>query len=51
MYLCIFPSTVAEITRAKLLAKLIAADPAMKGYTDLGKKAFGPWAGGAITLL
>ncbi|KAI9638491.1 putative amino acid transporter [Dioszegia hungarica] len=36
---------------AKLLAKLIAADPAMKGYTDLGKKAFGPWAGGAITLL
>lgn len=41
----------ADINSAKLLAKLIAADPAMKGYTDLGKKAFGPWAGGAITLL
>jgi hypothetical protein len=36
---------------AKLLARLIAADPSLKGYTDLGKKAFGPWAGGVITLL
>lgn len=44
--------SIPELTNsAKLLARLIAADPSLKGYTDLGKKAFGPWAGGVITLL
>ncbi|WVQ86288.1 hypothetical protein IAT38_008456 [Cryptococcus sp. DSM 104549] len=36
---------------AKLLARLIFADRSMLGYTDIGKRAFGRWAGAAINCL
>lgn len=38
-------------TTAKMLSKLIFADTSLVGYTDIGKRAFGPAAGGAINLL
>lgn len=38
-------------TSAKMLAKLIFADTSLVGYTDIGRKAFGPAAGGAINVL
>lgn len=37
--------------RAKLLARLIRADGRMMGYTDIGLRAFGGWAGAGINLL
>lgn len=36
---------------AKLLARIIVADPSMLGYTDIGRRALGRWAGGAINVL
>lgn len=36
---------------AKLLSRLMFADPTLNGYTDIGRKAFGPWAGGMINVL
>ncbi|OWZ29942.1 solute carrier family 32 (vesicular inhibitory amino acid transporter) [Cryptococcus neoformans c8] len=36
---------------AKLLARLIRADGRMMGYTDIGLRAFGGWAGAGINLL
>lgn len=36
---------------AKLLSRLMFADPTLNGYTDIGKKAFGGWAGGMINVL
>lgn len=38
-------------TTAKLLSRLIFADHSLVGYTDIGKAAFGPAAGGAINVL
>ncbi|WWC64942.1 uncharacterized protein I303_107556 [Kwoniella dejecticola CBS 10117] len=36
---------------AKLLARLIRADPSLMGYTDIGVRALGVWAGGGIHML
>ncbi|WWD07224.1 hypothetical protein V865_005321 [Kwoniella europaea PYCC6329] len=36
---------------AKLLASLIRSDPTLMGYTDIGVRAFGTWAGGGIHVL
>ncbi|WWC72826.1 uncharacterized protein I206_106790 [Kwoniella pini CBS 10737] len=36
---------------AKLLARLIRADPKLMGYTDIGVRALGIWAGGGIHIL
>ncbi|WRT70941.1 uncharacterized protein IL334_007940 [Kwoniella shivajii] len=36
---------------AKLLAHLIRSDPSLMGYTDIGVRALGPWAGGGIHVL
>ncbi|KAK8850737.1 hypothetical protein IAR55_004657 [Kwoniella newhampshirensis] len=36
---------------AKLLARLIRADGTMMGYTDIGLRAFGSWAGAVINVL
>ncbi|KAL1412488.1 hypothetical protein Q8F55_000233 [Vanrija albida] len=36
---------------AKLLAKLMFNDASLEGYTDIGRKAFGGWAGNTINLL
>ncbi|TXT12948.1 hypothetical protein VHUM_01349 [Vanrija humicola] len=36
---------------AKLLAKLMYSDASLEGYTDIGRKAFGGWAGNTINLL
>lgn len=36
---------------AKLLARLILSDRSLLGYTDIGKRAFGGWASGAINIL
>lgn len=27
------------------------ADPTLTGYTDIGRKAFGGWAGGVVNFL
>ncbi|WVW80724.1 hypothetical protein I302_102710 [Kwoniella bestiolae CBS 10118] len=36
---------------AKLLARLIRSDPTLMGYTDIGVRALGAWAGGGIHIL
>lgn len=36
---------------AKLLARLIFADPTLHGYTDIGRKAFGRWIGATVNVL
>ncbi|WVR08803.1 hypothetical protein IAU60_005861 [Kwoniella sp. DSM 27419] len=36
---------------AKLLARLIRADPSLLGYTDIGVRALGRWAGAGIHVL
>ncbi|WWD20902.1 hypothetical protein CI109_105380 [Kwoniella shandongensis] len=36
---------------AKLLARLIRADGSLMGYTDIGLRAFGSWAGAGINVL
>lgn len=42
---------MADMDRAKLLARLIRSDNRMMGYTDIGSRAFGRYGGIGINAL
>jgi hypothetical protein len=41
----------SDVSRAKILARIICSDPRLRTYTDIGRKAFGPRATVVISCM
>ncbi|KAJ7102221.1 transmembrane amino acid transporter protein-domain-containing protein [Mycena belliarum] len=39
------------VSSAKILGRIILSDPSLRCYTDVGRKAFGPWATPMISIM
>lgn len=46
-----FVSDLDYALSAKILGRMILADPSLRCYSDVGRKAFGPWSTPMISLM